>query len=518
MSALTALAMFSIVAMASSALITPLVRRLALRFDLVDQPDGHRKLHSNTVPLGGGVAVFAGLCLAVLLAMAVPQPWQRLLLKQGPDLLAMLAAGGLIVAVGLIDDRYGLRGRHKLAGQIAAALILIGRGLVIQKVALFGSEIPLGLLSVPFTMFWLVGAINALNLIDGIDGLATTVGVILSATIGALALWHDHQAAAVVALALSGSLLGFLGYNFPPAKIFLGDAGSMLIGLVVGALAIKSSLKGPATVALAAPLAVLTIPILDSTAALMRRKLTGRSMYATDRAHLHHRLLDLFGSGRKTLVWIALFCACTSVGALLSTYAKNDLLALITAASVVAILVVTRVFGHVELLLLGSRLKSVGLSMVNLRSTTRGQSRQASIRLQGNRPWEMLWTTLTEFAEKLRLSGIRLNVNSPADREGYHASWERPTRGPADGTWRMEIPLLSQEQVVGRLVIVGEPGNDSICEVVTQLLDLLQPFETQFQTLARLNVTPATPRGKWEDDTPAAPLGVGETSEVGKPI
>ena len=486
MSGLSLLTLFCLVAIASSMMITPIVRRLALRLDLVDAPDGHRKLHHDIVPLGGGVAVFLGLAVTLALVLTVPQAWQRTMQADLADLMMLMAAAGVIVAVGLVDDRYGLRGRHKLAGQVAAALMLITQGLVIHKVAFFGTVVDLGLLSVPFTLFWLVGAINALNLIDGIDGLATTVGVILSATIGALALWHDHQATAFVALALSGSLLGFLTYNFPPAKMFLGDAGSMLIGLVVGALAIKSSLKGPATVALAAPLAVLTIPILDSTAALLRRKLTGRSIYVTDRAHLHHRLLDLFGNGRTALAWIALFCACTSVGALLSTFVGNDLLAVITAASVVAILVATRVFGHVELLLLGSRIKSVGLSMVKLRSKPSNQTRQEAIRLQGTRPWDMLWNTLTEFAEKLQLAGIRLDVNLPADREGYHASWERSTRLPADANWRMELPLLSEDRtIIGRLVIVGEPGTESICEAVQQLMDLLEPFEEKFQSMTR---------------------------------
>jgi len=516
MSELTLLAGFCLFAIASSAILTPWVRRAAVRCGLVDLPDGHRKLHADIVPLGGGVAVFLGLLATMVLAAATPQVWQSILTKHAEDLLALSAAALLIVMVGLFDDRFGLRGRHKLAGQVAAGLILISRGLIIQKVALFGVVLELGPLSVPFTLFWLVGAINALNLIDGIDGLATTVGIILSATIGVLALWHDHHATALVALALAGSLLGFLGYNFPPAKMFLGDAGSMLIGLVIGAMAIKSSLKGPATVALAAPLAVLTIPILDSTAALMRRKLTGRSIYATDRAHLHHRLLDLFGSGRKTLVWIALFCASTSIGALLSTYVENDFLAVIAAASVVAILVVTRVFGHVELLLLGSHIKNVGLSMVKLRSKRSGEARQAAIRLQGTRPWDMLWNTLTEFAEKLQLAGIRLDVNLPADREGYHASWERATNRPAETNWRMELPLLSQERIViGRLVIVGEPSDGSICEVVQQLLDLLQPFEERFQALTGSRPEETEPAFSGATETSPAPIDGDPTSTTG---
>ena len=198
----------------------------------------------------------------------------------------------VIVVVGLVDDRIKLRGRLKLIGQFAAALVLVAGGLVIQRIGIFGQQIDLGLLSIPFTLFWLVGAVNAVNLLDGIDGLATMLGFILVATIAGMAALVGQTQVFVIAVVFAGSLLGFLRYNFPPATIFLGDAGSMLIGLVVGALAISGSLKGPGTVLLAAPLAVWTIPIFDSVAAILRRKLSGRSIYTTDRGHIHHRLLE----------------------------------------------------------------------------------------------------------------------------------------------------------------------------------------------------------------------------------
>lgn len=480
---------------------TAVMMRLSPRLHLTDRPDGHRKLHREAVPLGGGVAVFLGVVAAMgALTVWTPKAWEVPLTAASPFVFALLAASIVIIIVGLADDRYSLRGRHKLLGQIAAALVLIVAelwiergGVLIQKVVVFEYPIELGPLAIPFTLFWLVGAINALNLIDGVDGLAAGVGAIVSITIGVLALQGNHYASAMISFCLAASLLGFLRYNFPPAKIFLGDAGSMLIGLVVGALAVRSSLKGAATVALAAPLAVLTIPILDSAAAILRRKLTGRSIYATDRAHLHHRLLDLFGSGRTTLIWIALFCASTSIGALISAYQQNDLLALITAAAVVAILVVTRVFGHVELLLLGSHLKSIGLSMISLKKETNGRAVQAAVRLQGSRPWELLWNTLTEFADKLGLTAIRLDVNLPADREGYHASWQRSTAHRPDGLWRTEIPLYSRNRIVGRLTIAGAPDGESMCEAVQRVMDLLQPYETRFFEMAGSISTAGTP-------------------------
>ena len=187
------------------------------------------------------------------------------------------------LSLGLVDDRFGLRGRQKLAGQIVAAGILIASGVVINRISLFGVEVELGLLAIPVTVLWLTGAINALNLLDGMDGMATVIGLILSLAICALAIMTNHMAVAVAALVFSVRCSASCSFNLAPAKIYLGDAGSMLIGIVVGCLSMRASVKGAGTVLLAAPLAVMTIPILDSLAAILRRRLAGQSIYAPDR-------------------------------------------------------------------------------------------------------------------------------------------------------------------------------------------------------------------------------------------
>src|SRR5262249_14448388 len=205
-----------------------------------------------------------------------------------------------------------------------AVTIVISSGLVVERVRLFHYHLEFGLLAIPFTIFWLLGAINALNLIDGMDGLLTSVGLIISAAIAVMAAYQGHWMAACMAVALAGALLGFLVYNFPPARMFLGDSGSMLIGLVIGVLALQSSLKGPATVALTAPAAILAIPIFDTAAAILRRKLTGRSIYTTDRGHLHHCLLGRGLSTRVVLLCISSFCLLTGLGALASLAWGNE--------------------------------------------------------------------------------------------------------------------------------------------------------------------------------------------------
>ena len=330
-----------------SLLLVPSTRMFARRWGLLDRPDGRRKLHGQPVPVTGGLAVLAASVLVLGLAAAVPGPLSQALAGKGPGLLGLLLAAVIICAVGTADDIHRLRGRHKLLGQLAAAGIVVLFGVRIESLRLFDYQLELGLLAVPFTLFWLLGAINALNLLDGMDGLLASVGGIISLALGVMALLEGDAATAAVAVVLAASVLGFLRYNFPPASIFLGDCGSMLIGLVVGVLAIQSSLKGPTTVALAAPLALFTIPIFDTAAAILRRKLTGRSIYCTDRGHLHHCLLGHGMSSRLALLVVAALCLVTVVGVLASIAWRNDGIALVAATTVIATLVLTRLFGYV---------------------------------------------------------------------------------------------------------------------------------------------------------------------------
>ncbi len=296
---------------ASCLLLVPLVRLLASRYGLVDNPDGRRKVHGRSVPLGGGLAILASSAVAVAAALAVAGPVRDELAGRWAMVLGLSLAALLICGVGVADDCGKLRGRYKLLGQVAAVAIVIGSGVVVRDVHLFGCQIDLGLLSLPFTAFLLLGAINSLNLLDGMDGLLGSVGAVVCLALAGMALLAGHWAIAGCALALAGALLGFLRYNLPPASIFMGDCGSMLVGLAVGTLAVEGSLKAPATIALATPVVLLTLPILDTTAAILRRKLTGRSIYTTDRGHLHHCLLRRGLSTWRVLLLVLGFCVLT---------------------------------------------------------------------------------------------------------------------------------------------------------------------------------------------------------------
>jgi UDP-GlcNAc:undecaprenyl-phosphate GlcNAc-1-phosphate transferase len=284
----------------------------------------------------------------------------------------------------------------------------------------------------------------------------------------------------VVAAALAGALVAFLCFNLPPASVFLGDTGSMLIGLVVGTLAIQSSLKGPATVALATPLALLTVPLLDTVAAVVRRKLTGRSIYTTDRGHLHHCCLRRGFSNRAVLLVVACCCAVTVTGALASMVLGRDAVALAGSLVVVTALVGTRLFGHSELLLLKERMIRGLISWC--RPPAKGASQRIEVRLQGTAGWHWLLEAFTARASDLNLKTVRVNVNAPFIHEGYHGQWDRldAERGDGARVWRADMPLSIAGRPGGHLHVVGYGDGEPIWKKIALLADVLEELEARF--------------------------------------
>jgi UDP-GlcNAc:undecaprenyl-phosphate GlcNAc-1-phosphate transferase len=463
-------------------LLTPLCRASAARFGPVDHPDGRRKLHNKATPVAGGAAILMSLAAALFVGRWTSGPANGWFAQVGLFLPGLLLASLIICALGVWDDFRGLSARPKVLGQLIAVVIVMSTGLVVHRIHLFEWQLELGILAVPFTALWLLGTINSLNLLDGMDGLLSCVGLIISLAMAAMALLGGQWAVACVAAALAGALLGFLRYNLPPASIFLGDSGSMLIGLIVGTLALRGSLKGPATVALIAPVAMLGIPVFDTLAAIIRRKLTGRSIYAGDRGHLHHCLLAHGFSTQRALLWISVSCCCTAAGALGSVSFGNEWLAVITALAVISVYLVSRLFGSAELLLVRNYLATglIGL----LRSSPARSAYQTEIHLQGSADWKELWGKLTAQASELDLKMIRLDVNAPAVYEGYHARWQSPAADsePA-GEWRAEIPLTVHGQPTGRLEAIGRRGPEPISSQIATLMEFAESLEA---TVAKL--------------------------------
>jgi UDP-GlcNAc:undecaprenyl-phosphate/decaprenyl-phosphate GlcNAc-1-phosphate transferase len=467
----------------ASLVLTRVVRDVADRFGFVDKPDGRRKIHARAIPVGGGIAVLMATVFTLAVLTCGAGPLQAEAQEHASELLGLLLALGVICAVGVLDDMGYLRGRQKLAGQIVAVGIVIYFGVLVEHISILSWDIELGLLAVPFTAFLLLGAINSLNLLDGMDGLLSCIGLIITLALGVMALLGGHWLAASLALALAGALLGFLCYNFPPATIFLGDSGSMVLGLAIGVLAIQSSLKGPATIALAAPLAALAVPILDTTAAILRRKLTGRSLYTTDRGHLHHCLLSRGFSNRRVLFLVSLFCLVTAAGALASLALKNELVAILAALAVAAILIGVRLFGYAEFMLAKQSLVTVTSSFLRLRP--RAQAHATEVQLQGSANWKDLWDAFVTSAEDLNLKRFHLDLNAPAIHEGYHGRWECRGSEAEDSTlWFLEIPLLAGGQTVGRVEVAGHRDDEPEWAKIARLSPLITQVEATISALA----------------------------------
>jgi UDP-GlcNAc:undecaprenyl-phosphate GlcNAc-1-phosphate transferase len=439
----------------------------------VDRPDGRRKLHPDVIPVVGGPAILVSVGLALLVALQVPGPLREGAGDHADLLVGLLVAGVFLCALGVADDFGRLRGRHKLLGQVVAVAVVIAAGVQVRAVHLLGADFDLGVMAIPFTAFLLLGAINSLNLIDGMDGLLGSVAFILCLALGAMAWFGGRDVTACVAFALAGSLLAFLCFNFPPATLFMGDSGSMVIGLTVGVLAIHGSLKTPTTVALATPAALLAIPLFDTLAAVVRRKLTGRSIYCTDRAHLHHLLLRRLEHPRRVLLVVSCCCLVTAAGAFAGVLLRNELIGLGTAVAVVALLTGTRLFGHAELLLVKTRLARLVVSFFPARGA--GQFRRMDVHLQGTHNWKALLDEVAARAFGLNLQTVRLDISAPALHEEYHARWDRFEESDAL-LWRAEIPLVVGERTVGSLFVSGHPGPEPLWAKVAALTEMIEAF------------------------------------------
>jgi UDP-GlcNAc:undecaprenyl-phosphate GlcNAc-1-phosphate transferase len=517
------LALTFIVAIAASLLCTRLFRALARKLGFVDLPDGERKVQKEAVALGGGAAVLVATIIALVFGFATSSAFESYDWASYVDstfFRSLVLASLVIVAVGLLDDLTNMRGHFKLAGQVVAVCILIFYGgLQIDKFKLLGETFEFGWywVAVGFTMFWMLGAINAINLIDGIDGLASSVGFVLCLAIAAVMAYQGNYTATMIMLALAGALLGFLKYNFAPASIYLGDAGSMFIGLIVGAVAIYYHGKSAATMALAVPVAVWSIPMLDSVAAILRRRLTGKSVFAADRQHLHHSLLVRGWTVRQAVLFIGLICATTCVAALVCVYVGtvwSELLALGTVVGVTVFLISTKTFGHIEFGLLRERVQFTTRALASRESDHENTFHERRIRLQGSDDWERLWVGLTESAERYSLVSVRLNIDIPSMHQCFVGTWQlnqdqRSGNGGRDSVWTVETPLAIDGRSVGHLTISGRPDGKPTLAHISQVLDFVDPIEDDVRQilgkLAQADEQGAIPDPSLPAPVPSAP-------------
>lgn len=303
-----------LIALSLGTIFSSLMCRLSWRWGAIDRPDGTLKCHNKPTATLGGVPVF----FAIVAASSVLFVFGRALRIDFADLFggnlslgALLLSSAIILSLGISDDLRRVVPRTKLLFQMLAATILIGSGLVIHRCDLSGVvDFSLGSLAVPFTLFWLVGSCNAFNFIDGMDGLASGLGVVMATFLGVMAFLTGSYSAAVISFAVSGALLSILLFNIKPAVLFLGDSGSQLTGLLLGALAIHSATAGGVFALCSAGL-ILSVPIVDAFMSILRRYSKSESPALGDHHHIHHRLVRLGINVRSVsaILWSVTFLA-----------------------------------------------------------------------------------------------------------------------------------------------------------------------------------------------------------------
>ena len=283
-----------------SFLITPLVKHLAMKVGAMDIPKDNRRMHTVPIPRMGGLAIFIGFLLSVLVFCRE--------LDRG--LQSILLGAIVIVILGVFDDKYALGAKLKLVVQLAAAAIVVFYGdLRIDRITNpFGSSYysywDFGVFAYPITIVWIVAITNAVNFIDGLDGLACGVSCISSINLLVIALLVSDARVAIIMAALTGACLGFVPYNFNPAKIFMGDTGSTFLGFMLATVSIQGLFKAYTAISFIVPFLLLGLPIFDICFAVIRRVASGRSPMEADRGHFHHRLIDM-GFSQKQSVAIA---------------------------------------------------------------------------------------------------------------------------------------------------------------------------------------------------------------------
>lgn len=334
------LAIAFLIALISSFVLTYPVKKLAIKWKAVDLPN-YRKIHTKVTPRLGGLAIFIGAFLGVLY------------LRPSHEHLPEILLGAIVIVLtGALDDRFSIRPVIKLTGQLIAASFLVSSGLIIERITLpFIGIVDLGFVSVLITVLWVVGITNAINLIDGLDGLATGVSTIALTSMFVMAIIDSRIMAAYLCIVLIGANLGFLYHNFYPAKIYMGDTGSNFLGYMIATISMLGLFKNITLFSFIIPVIVLAVPIFDTLFAIVRRAYNKESIMMPDNKHIHYQLLAKGYSHRKTVLIIYAFSALFGIMAVLFSNASIATALIITFF----VLVLLHIFAEVAGLVMGGK-------------------------------------------------------------------------------------------------------------------------------------------------------------------
>ena len=429
---MTSLLWLGFVSFAISLILTPIFRDVFRSYGVVDKPDKTRKLHKHPIPRVGGIAIASAY---VACFFVVPLITQNPFNEQLSLVLDLLPAVGVIFAVGIIDDLFGLKPWQKLAGQLAGACLAYFSGVRVMDVVGFSTQ---DWWSLPVTVLWLLTCTNAFNLVDGMDGLAAGVGLFATLTIFIAALLHGNMPLALATFPLAGCLLGFLCYNFNPATIFLGDSGSLLIGFLLGCYGVIWSQKSATLLGMTAPMMAVSIPLIDVGLAVVRRTIRRQPIFSADRGHIHHRLLDRGLTPRRAVLVLYGICSLVAVFSLLQSLSHNDRISGVIILVFCAVAWIgIQYLGYAEFSVAGRMLFSGNFpkslkAQLDLHHLEKDLDSAASV--------EECWRAISQACVKFGFRCLRLEANG-LSYEGLASNMNH------DKFWTLRVPLGSQGSV-----------------------------------------------------------------------
>lgn len=452
------------------------VRDLGFRVGLVDEPDGHRRVHTRATPRVGGIAIVIGATSAVLIPVVaglVPG-WMPRTLPSG--VLPLVGAGAIIFLLGLLDDFLDLRAVVKFAVETLVAVGLFYSGVRIGTVALGGGlfyDLPTWV-DLVLTVFWFVGLANAFNLIDGHDGVAGGVALLALATISYSAVLNGNTVVALPTLALSGSVLGFLLFNLPPASVFMGDAGSLFLGFTLAGLGLIGARGGPQdAIPVLVPTLALGLPVLDTSLAIFRRFLRGDPVFRPDRGHIHHRLRDMGYPKTAVTLFMWGMAGIFSLMAVMLMSQDSLLTGVGLTLAITASLVAIRWLETPEVMELGRALQRAVLQRRAIRPNV--QLRSAVDQLAEVGDADGLHRALLHAFEESHANLVEIWLPSDWEevltgheafhRESFGVVW-RTGRENSGEVWEIAVALQLSTPKVGRMSLRFEdPGSDALAHV-----------------------------------------------------
>ncbi|GAK51902.1 UDP-N-acetylmuramyl pentapeptide phosphotransferase/UDP-N-acetylglucosamine-1-phosphate [Candidatus Moduliflexus flocculans] len=479
-----------------SVILTPIIRRICRKRNLYDLPNDERRIHTIPIPRLGGIAIYAAFFGTLFIGLFSPGALHELFAYHGKTLFSLFISSSIVFGIGVYDDIRGATIPQKFVVQVAAAIAIYTLGFKITIISMpFIGSVSLEMLSLPLTVFWIVGVTNAINFIDGMDGLASGVGFFYVSTMFLLSLFLGNGMTALFSAMLAGAISGFLCYNFSPASIFMGDSGSLFIGFMIATIALQGSQKSSTAVVLLIPIVALGLPITDTILAVTRRLSHGRSPFSADREHIHHRLLNMGLSPRKTVLMLYGVCFLLGVTALLMTAVNNQVLTLILI--VLSIMAIS-----------GIRMLGYTSSMIEINELVKQRIRKKRRLLEQQRLTKEILNEMQSISDIPTLKKIAIRAFEVMEFDiGYctfassktfdikdDCHWRSPRYErreiPHDLLATITVPLLCQEKKSGELMIgkFFEPADvGAFFEMSVLVEQLKSAFEQQLPHVINQN-------------------------------